>query len=60
MEAPGREEELEEGGMKDCLVLLVPVLAGHGDHSASHAGHPDPKNPQYTLNHSQEKGQTDE
>ena len=27
-EAPGREEELEEGGLKDCLVLLVPVLAG--------------------------------
>lgn len=43
MEAPGREEELEEAGVKDCLVLMVPVLGGHGDHSASRAGHPDQK-----------------
>lgn len=43
VEAPGKKEELEEGSVKDCLVLLVPALTGHGGHGASHAGHPDKK-----------------
>jgi len=42
VEAPGGGAELEEE-VKDCIVLMVPVLARHGDPSTSYVGHPDQK-----------------